>query len=186
MVRDLINSVDSKMDKALEHLGEELKTLRTGRATPALVDGIMVESYGQVVPLKQVASINTPDARQIAITPWDRSLMPAIEKAIRDSQSLGLTPNNDGTAIRLNIPPLTEERRRDIVKQVGEKVEQCHIAMRNIRHEVLNDIKKLERDKQATQDDVKFAEAELNKKIDQFKAKISELEKAKTAEIMQV
>ncbi|MBW3537962.1 ribosome recycling factor [Candidatus Parcubacteria bacterium] len=186
MVRALVDSANPKMDKALEHLGEELKGLRTGRASTALVGGLMVESYGQMLPLKQVATINTPDARTIAITPWDRSVLPAVEKVIRETQSLGLNPNNDGSTIRLNVPPLTEERRRDLVKNLGEKVEACHITLRNIRHDILNDVKRLEKDKQATQDDVKFAETELNKKIDQYRVKIDAIEKAKAAEIMQV
>ncbi|HSH31751.1 MAG TPA: ribosome recycling factor [Candidatus Saccharimonadales bacterium] len=186
MVRPLVAAADPKMDKALEHFSEELKGLRTGRASTALVEGLMVESYGQKLPFKQVASINTPDARTIAITPWDRSVLPAIEKVIRETQSLGLNPNNDGATIRLNIPPLTEERRRDLVKALGDKAEACHIALRNIRHDVLGEVKKLEKDKQATQDDVKFAETELNKKIDQYRARIDLIEKAKAAEIMQV
>jgi ribosome recycling factor len=136
--------------------------------------------------VKQLATIGTPDARTIAITPWDRNALPVIEKAIRESQSLGLTPNNDGINIRLNIPPLTEERRRDIVKSLGEKIEQCRIALRNIRHEILNEVKKLEKDKDATADDVKFAEQQLNKKIEEFQAKIEAVEKAKEAEIMQI
>lgn len=186
MVRETIEAVNSKMDKAVEHLREELRSVRTGRASTSLVEGLTVEVYGQPTPLKQVATLNTPDARTIAITPWDPSNLAMIEKAIRDSQSLGLTPNNDGHTIRLNIPPLTEERRREIAKTVGEKVEQCHISLRNLRHETLDAVKKLERDKQATQDDVKFAEAELNKKIDKYRLTIDEVAKAKEKEILEV
>lgn len=185
-VRDVIGSADAKMQKAVEHLQDELRSVRTGRATTALVDGLTVDVYGQAMPLKSLATISTPDARTITITPWDRSNLAPVEKVIRETQSLGLTPNNDGTNIRLNIPPLTEERRREIVKTVGEKVEGAHIAMRNIRHELLDEVKKLERDKQATQDDVKFAENELNKKIDQFREKVSEVQKAKEKEVMEV
>jgi ribosome recycling factor len=186
MVRELVDGVESKMEKALEHLKDDLGSLRTGRASVGMVDGLTIEYYGQVLPLKQLATIGTPDARTIAITPWDHNAMDPIEKTIRESQALGLTPNNDGHTIRLNIPPLTEERRRDIVKQMGEKVENCRISLRNLRHEVLNEVKKLEKSKDATQDDVKFAEEQLNKKIDQFQTKIEEIEKAKHAEIMQV
>jgi ribosome recycling factor len=186
MVRQLVEGVNAKMDKALEHLREELGSLRTGRATTGLVDGMSVEVYGQMMPIKQLASINTPDARTIAISPWDRNSMASIEKAIRENQTLGLNPSNDGSVIRLNIPPMTEDRRREIVKQLGTKVEECNIALRNARHDVLDEAKKLEKDKQITQDDLKFAEAELNKKIDVYKEKIEEIRLAKEKEIMEV
>lgn len=186
MVRNLVDGAGPKMDKAVEHLSEELGTIRTGRASVALVDGITVEYYGAPQPLKAIASINTPDARTIAITPWDKGAMTSIEKAIRETQSLGLNPMNDGNVIRLSIPPLTEERRREIAKGVGTKVEECRIALRNIRHDLLKEVQKLEKEKQATTDDVKFAEAELNKKIDQYHKRIEELEAAKTKELMEV
>jgi len=174
------------MDKALEHLAEELGGLRTGRASSALVDNIVVEYYGLTQPLKVVASINTPDARTIAITPWDKGAMTAVEKAIRETPSLGLNPNNDGSTIRLNIPALTEERRREIVKALGIKVEDCRIALRNIRHDALKEVQRLVKDKELTRDDEIFAEGELNKKIDQYQKKIEELEAAKTKELMAV
>lgn len=186
MVRALVESANPKMDKALEHLSEDLKSLRTGRASTALVENIVVEYYGTTQPLKAVASLNVPDGRTLAITPWDKTAMGPIEKAIRDNQALGLNPQNDGSVIRLNIPPLTEERRREIVKSLGSKVEDCRITLRNIRHEVLKEVQRMEKDKQATQDDVKFAEAELNKKIEQYQKRIEELEAAKTKELMEV
>ncbi len=186
MVREIVASVSPKMDKALVHLEEELKSLRTGRATTALVENIIVEQYGQHMPLITLATLSTPDARTIAITPWDRASVPAVEKALREAQSLGLNPNNDGSTIRLNIPPMTEERRRDIVKQLGQMVENCHIALRNLRHEALGEVKKLERDKKATTDDAKWSEEELNKKIDQYRLKIDAIQKTKEQEIMQV
>lgn len=186
MVRDTLDAANPKMDKALVHLEEELKGLRTGRASVALVDGLQVEYFGSMQPLKAVASITTPDAKTIAITPWDRGQLQVIEKAIREAQSLGLNPSNDGATIRLNIPPMTEERRRDITKVLGQKVEECRIALRNIRHEALDEVKKLEKAKQATQDDLKFAETELNKKIDQYQAKIEAISAVKEKEIMEV
>lgn len=186
MIQELLKDVDPKMQKALEHLGQELASIRTGRATTSLVDGITVDVYGQIMPLRQIATLGTPDAHTIAITPWDRSNLEPIEKAIRDTQSLGLTPNSDGQTIRLNIPQLTEERRKDIVKSMREKIEACHIAMRNIRHEALEEARKLEKAKQATQDELRFAEEQLNKKIDQSKAKVAELEAAKEKEIMAI
>src|SRR4051812_33044248 len=121
--RDLLKAAEPKMTKALEHLREELNALRTGRASVIMVDGLMVDYYGQPMQLKQLATIGTPDSRTIAITPWDRNAMDPIEKSIREAHSLGLTPNNDGHTIRLNIPPMTEERRRDVVKQLGDKAE---------------------------------------------------------------
>lgn len=186
MVREIVAGVNPNMDKAIIHLEEELKSLRTGRATTALVENIMVESYGQNMPLISLATLSTPDARTIAITPWDRSAVPNVEKALREAQSLGLNPNNDGSTIRLNIPPMTEERRRDIVKALGHMVEGCHITMRAVRHEALSDIKKLEKDKKATTDDVKWSEEELNKKIDHYRLKIDAIQKQKEIEIMQV
>lgn len=186
MVNDILKQADPKMDKALEHLREELRSIRTGRAQVALVDSLVVEVYGQPMQLKAVATISTPDARSIQITPWDRGNLQSIEKAIREAQSLGLTPNNDGTHIRLNIPAMTEERRREVVKALGDKVEQCHIALRNIRHDILGEVRRLEKAKQATQDDTKFAEEQLNKKIDKYRGLIEEIEQAKTKEIMEV
>src|SRR4051812_20051971 len=119
MVRQVIDNTPAKMDKALAHLEDELTSLRTGRASVGMVDGVTVDYFGTPQPLKAVASITTPDAKSIAITPWDRSMLQVIEKAIRDDQRLGLNPNNDGAVIRLSIPAMTEERRRDIIKILG-------------------------------------------------------------------
>lgn len=185
-IRGLVASADAKFDKALEHLDSELSSLRTGRASTNLVDGLNVDVYGQPMNLKTIATITTPDAKTIAISPWDKANLQPIEKMLRENSQLGLTPNNDGHTIRLNIPPLTEERRRDIVKSMGNIVESAHIAMRNSRHEILDEVKKREKAKEATQDDVKWAEEELNKKMTIYKAKVAEVEKAKTAEIMTV
>jgi ribosome recycling factor len=186
MIRPLIDSADPKMEKAIEHFEEDLKSLRTGRASTAIVDNVVVEYYGSVQPLKAMASVNTPDARSLAISPWDKGALASIEKAIRENQSLGLNPSNDGNVIRISIPAMTEERRREVVKSLGAKVEDCRVRLRNIRHDLLNEVKKLEKSKEATVDDVKFAEAELNKKIDQFQKRIDELEAAKAKEIMEV
>ena len=174
------------MDKALAHFAEDIKTLRTGRAAVSMLDGVTVEYYGSPQPLRNVAQVNAPDGRSLAVTPYDKSLVGPIEKAIRDNQTLGLNPTNDGNAVRITIPPMTEERRRDVVKALGSKVEECRIALRNIRHDVLNEAKRMEKAKEATTDDVKFAEEELNKKVVQFQKRIDELEAAKTKEIMEV
>lgn len=186
MVTGIVKAADGRMDKALDHLSEDLRSLRTGRAQTSLVENLIIEQWGQQVPLKTVATITTPDAQTIAISPWDKGLVAPIEKMIRETQSLGLNPSSDGNIVRLNVPPMTEERRREIVKDLGQKVEQCNIALRNIRHDILNEVKRLEKDKQATQDDVKYAEQELNRKIDGYKKKIDEIAKAKQAEIMTV
>ena len=186
MVNDLLKQAEPKMDKAVAHLEDELKSLRTGRATTALVDGLTVEVYGQAQPLKALATLASPDAHTIAITPWDPNAMTSIEKAIRDSQSLGLNPSNDGRVIRLNVPPLTEERRREIVKALNDKVESCHVVIRNIRHDVLNEVKRLEKDKQASRDDVRYAEEQLNKKIDHYRQITDQLRQAKEKDIMEV
>ena len=185
-VRSIVAAVDARMDKAVEHLQTQLVSLRTGRASTLLVENLMVEQYGQHMPLKSVATINTPDARTIAISPWDRSMVEVIEKLIRENQSLGMNPMSDGNIVRLNVPPMTEERRREVVKELGVKVEDAHISMRNLRHEVLGEIKKLEKAGEATQDDQKWAETELNKKIERYRAKVTEIAKAKEAEIMTV
>ena len=185
-VPEIVKAADSRMDKAISHLEEELRSLRAGRAQTALVENLTVENYGNQAPLKTVASINTPDAHTIAISPWDKNLVAPIEKMLRENQSLGLNPSSDGNVVRLNVPPMTEERRREIVKDLGAKLEQCHIALRQIRHDILNDVKKLEKSGSATQDDVKYAETELNKKIDIYRRKIDELAAAKQTEIMTV
>jgi ribosome recycling factor len=185
-VPDIIRTADPRMDKATQHLQEDLRSLRTGRATTALVENLTVEQYGSEVPLKAVATIGTPDAHTIAISPWDKTMVAPIEKMLRETQSLGLNPSSDGNVVRLNVPPMTEERRREIVKDLGTKVEQCHIALRQIRHDILGGVKKLEKAGEATQDDTKFAESELNKKIDRYKGQIDALAKAKETEIMTV
>jgi ribosome recycling factor len=186
MVRTMVEAVNPKMQKAVDHLAEELKSIRTGRASTAILDGVMVDHYGAVQPLKALASVSTPDARTIAITPWDKTAITAIEKSIRENSALGLNPMNDGSVVRLSIPALTEERRREVVKSLGSKIEDCRIALRNIRHDTLKDIQRLEKDKQASLDDVKFADTELNKLITLFQGKIEVLEVAKTKELMEV
>lgn len=186
MVREIVTQATPKMEKALEHFEHELNSLRTGRANVAMLDGVMVEYYGAVQPLKAMASITTPDARSLAVTPWDKGAMGPIEKAIRDNQALGLNPMNDGAVIRLSVPALTEERRKDIVKALGAKVEDCRIALRNARHDALNEAKRLEKAKEATTDDIKAVENEMAKLVEKFQKRIDEIEAAKTKDIMEV
>ena len=186
MVTGIIKAADPRMDKAVSHLSEDLQSLRTGRATTALVENLMVEQWGDQSPLKAVASITTPDAQTIAVSPWDKSMVSTIEKMIRENSSLGLNPMSDGNVVRMNVPPMTQERREAIVKDLGQKVEQCNIALRQIRHDVLNDVKRLTKEGSATQDDERYAEQELNKKMEVYKKKIDEISKAKEQEIMTV
>ncbi len=186
MVPQVVKQADPRMEKALQHLEEELRSLRVGRAQTALVENLTVEQYGQTMILKAVATITTPDAHTITISPWDKSMVAAIEKVLRENQALGLNPSSDGNVVRLNVPSMTEDRRRDIAKELGVKIENCQIVLRQIRHDILGEVKRLEKNGEATVDDMRFAEQELTKKIDIYKKKVDELAKAKEAEIMQV
>jgi len=185
-VQPILDATGPRMDKAVDHLREGLQGIRTGRASTSLVDSLTVEQYGQTMSIKAVATLSAPDAHTIMIAPWDKSMIPVIEKVIRETQSLGLNPGNDGNAIRLNIPPMTTERRQQLVKQVGEQIEACHVTIRNVRHDVLDEVRKLEKSGGASQDDVKYAEAELNKKIEAYRLKLEEIRRAKVAEITEV
>lgn len=185
-IPQIVKSAEPRMDKAIEHFGAELTSLRTGRATTSMVEGVLVEQFGQMVPLKTVATIATPDAQTISINPWDKNMVAVIEKTLREDQALGLNPSSDGNVVRLNVPPMTEERRREIVKDLGTKIESCNIALRQIRHDVLNEVKRLEKAGDATQDDAKYAEQTLTKQIEAAKQRIDTIAKAKEAEIMTV
>lgn len=186
MIKAIIDKTAPRMDKAVEHLQDGLRGIRTGRASTSLVDALTVEQFGQTMSIKAVATLSAPDAHTIMIAPWDKSMIPVIEKVIRETQSLGLNPGNDGNAIRLNIPPMTTERREQLVKQVGEQIESCHVSIRNVRHDILDEARKAEKNGGVSQDDVKFAEQELNKRIDTYRAKLEEIRRAKVAEIMEV
>jgi ribosome recycling factor len=185
-IPQLVKTAIPRMDKAVEHLEEDLRSLRVGRAATALVENLTVEQYGAPVPLKAVATITTPDAHTIAISPWDKGLVAPIEKMLRENQALGLNPSSDGNVVRLNVPPMSEERRHEIVKELGIKVEHCNISLRQVRHDLLNEVKKREKTGEATKDDAKFAETELGKLVDQAKQRIDALAKAKETEIMTV
>lgn len=180
---DLVKEADGRIQKAFEHLNEELKSIRTGRATPILVENISVDVYGQTMSLKQVASINTPDVKTLTITPWDPSNLAAIEAAIKADKNLGMNPNNDGKSLHLNIPPLTAERREVLVRQVGEKVEEANIVIRNIRHDILQSAKAAQDDKQISEDDYHKTEKELTAKIEEWKKRIESTADTKRAEI---
>lgn len=170
------------MNKALNHVAAELTKIRAGKANPSMLDGIMVPYYGATSPLNQVSSMTTPDARTIFIKPWEKGLIHEIEKAIRDA-NLGLNPQNDGQQVIINIPMLTEERRRQLVKQVGGECEHGKVSIRSIRKEINEQLKKI---KGVSEDDVKNAEEHVQKLTDDYSAKIDALMKKKEAEIMTV
>jgi ribosome recycling factor len=176
---------EQKMGKAVEALEHDLTTIRTGRANPALVDRLSVEYYGSEMPLNQIAGITVPEARLLLIQPWDKSAISAIEKAIQRSE-LGLNPSNDGTVIRIVLPQLTEERRRDLVRLVNRRVEEGRVAIRNVRRDAHDHLRKLRRENLATEDDLKQAEAELQKRTDRFIAEADRVGKAKEEEVMAV
>ncbi len=179
-----IEDASEHMEKTLKHLGQELTKIRAGRAMPTMVDGIMVDYYGNPTPLNQVASINTPDARTLMIKPWEKTLVGEIEKAIINSD-LGLNPQNDGEVVRLNIPPLTEERRVSLVKQVKNEGEQGKISIRNIRKDANENLKKLLKE-HVSEDEVKKAEQRIQALTDEYVKKIDALLTKKEEEIMHV
>lgn len=185
MIRDLMKETRSRMDGALNSLIGDLAAYRTGRANPQLVDRIIVEYYGTEVPLNQMAVISVPEAQQIAIRPYDAGSLPAIERAILKSD-LGIMPNNDGKIIRLNIPRLTEERRRDLSRLVGRRVEEAKVAVRNVRRDALNDLRDFEKEKMITEDDLHRGIDDLNDLTEEYIKKIDEIGAQKEAEIMEV
>jgi ribosome recycling factor len=185
VIKDLLKDADSRMQGAIHALHEDLAGIRTGRANPGLVEKLQVEYYGAPTPLMQLASISVPEARSLMIKPFDSTTVKAIEKAILASD-LGLTPNNDGKIIRLNLPPLTEERRRDLTKHVHARLEDARVALRNVRRDVLKDMKDYENEKLISEDDLTRGEAEVQKLMEHFNAEVDKLGAAKEHEIMEV
>jgi len=173
-----------KFQTANEHFQSELKKLRTGRASASMLDGVMVVAYGSPMPLIQVATVTAPEAQLIQITPFDPTNLQAIATAIRDNQSLGLNPSDDGRVVRVPVPPLTEERRREISKQVGAKQEDCMVTLRNIRHDAMDAIDKLKKDKEIGEDDAKRLEKQVDDAMNKTKMDVEAASKAKEAEIM--
>jgi ribosome recycling factor len=185
MLEDVLKDTEAKMNKAIEATRSDFASIRTGRATPALLDRLTVEAYGAQVPLKQVASVSSPDGRSLLIAAFDRNSVGSIRKAIETSD-LGLTPNIDGNSIRLSIPPLNEERRKDLVKIVRKKSEEHKIAIRNIRHQGVDAIKGLQKNGEITEDGVKRGSDQVQKLTDRFVKQIDELLGHKEKEIMEV
>jgi len=185
MQKELRRKTVEKMDGTLEALKKDFASIRTGRAALALLDGIMVDYYGTPTPIQQVASLSIPDPRQIAIQPWEPRIIPEIEKAIMKSD-LGLTPSNDGKMIRIMIPALTEERRKQLVKVVKKRAEEAKVSVRNIRRDTNEELKKLEKEEHISEDDVKKFHAEIQKLTDSSIEKVDEVLSHKENEIMEV
>jgi len=184
-VKDLLKDAESRMRGAIQSLSEDLAAIRTGRASPALVEKLHVDYYGVPTHLMQLASISVPEPRSIMIKPFDASSVKDIERAIRAS-NIGLNPNSDGKVIHLNLPPLDEERRRDLVKQMHHRLEEARVAVRNIRRDLHNDIRDYEKEKLITEDDLKRGEDDLQKLTDKYVEEIAKHGHAKEAEIMEV
>ncbi|MBN1665430.1 MAG: ribosome recycling factor [Anaerolineales bacterium] len=185
MLTEVYAEAKSRMKGAIQALDEDLSAIRTGRASPALVERLQVEYYGAPTPLIQLASIGVPEPRSLLIRPYDATTLKAIEKAILASD-LGLTPNNDGKSIRLNLPPLTEERRRDLVKVVRNRVEEARVAIRNVRRDSIRDLREFESEKMISEDDLKRGEEDLQKFTDNFIEEINQIGERKEQEVMEV
>jgi len=185
MLKDAYKEAEARMKTALQTLEGELGGIRTGRASPALVERLHVEYYGSPTPLIQLASISVPESRSLVIRPFDATSLKAIERAIQASD-LGLTPNNDGKVIRLNLPPLTEERRRELVKQVHHRAEETRVIMRNIRRDLIKDLREFEEEKLISEDELTEGEEELQKITDRYIEEINKAGEHKEKEIMEV
>lgn len=177
---------EEKLNQAVAHFQEDIKKVRTGRAHPSMLDSVMVTAYGTPMPLNQVANVLAPEAQLLQITPFDPANLQAIASAIRDNPSLGLNPMDDGRVVRVPIPPLTEERRRELAKTLGAKLEDAMIAMRNVRHDAMEAIDKAKKDKQIGEDDAKRLEKQIDESMTKAKTEAEAAAKAKEAEIMTV
>lgn len=185
MIKEVISEANDRMNKAVDALKKDYSTLRAGRATPALLDKIQVDYYGAPTPISQMANIAVPEPRLLTIQPWDKSVLADIERAILKSD-LGLTPNNDGTVIRLNIPQLTQERRNELVKVVKKKAEECRVAIRNVRRDANDQMKLLKKEGEISEDDERRAEDEVQKMTDKHIKDADHILEVKEAEIMEV
>jgi len=185
MIEETLKDAEHRMQSAVAALDREMDTIRTGRARPSLVEGLKVEYYGTPTPLNQLATINAPEPRLITIQPWDKTQLGAIEKAIQKSD-LGLTPTNDGNLIRLVIPQLNEERRKELVKVVHKKVEEGRVAVRNVRRDALEHLRKAQHEKQITDDDERHAQERLQKITDKYVAEVDKHGHTKEQELLEV
>ena len=184
-INSIKNDAKIRMDKTIESLKSDFGGLRAGRAHASLLDGIMVEAYGSLTPISQVGTVSVPDARTLSVSVWDKSVAKSVEKALRESD-LGLNPVSDGNLIRIPIPPLSEERRKELGKVAGKYAEQNKVALRNIRRDALDEVKKLKKDNLISEDEEKRAENEIQKLTDDAVKKVDELQSQKEKDIMQV
>ncbi len=184
-MEEVLNKAKEKMEKVVKNFETELKGIRTGKASVHMLDGIMVNYYGAPTPINQVATISTPDPTLIVIQPWDVNVIPEIEKAILSSD-IGITPSNDGKVVRLPVPPLTEERRKQLVKNVHQITEEKRVSIRHIRHEAREKIQKMQKNKEISEDDEKRGLDKVQKLTDEYIKKIDEMAKAKEKELMKV
>ncbi len=184
MVEEVYKEAEGKMKKTIEILAQEFLRIRTGRANPALLDGIKIDYYGTQIPLKQIASIGVPEPRTLVIQAWDKSAVPEIEKAIYKAD-LGLTPSVEGNIVRINLPPLTEERRKELIKLVSKLAEDSRVAVRNIRRDAIEKLKKMEKEKEISEDDFHVAQKKIQELTDKYIEKIEEILKKKEKEIME-
>lgn len=185
MVKDILQETENKMKKAVEVVRQEFIKIRTGKATTTLLDGIKVDYFGTLMPLNQVGTVGTPDIRMITVTPWDKGMIGPIEKAIL-AANIGLNPANDGTVIRLPVPPLNEERRKELVKLIKKFAEDGRVALRNIRRDAIDQLKKSEKEEHFSEDERKRGEEEVQKRIDKHIKEIESLITHKEKEIMEV
>ncbi len=185
MIEDIKKDAATRMKKSVESLRNDLRKVRTGRAHPSLLESLSVEYYGSSVPLRQVANITVEDARTLAVAPWEKPMVAVVEKAIIDSD-LGLTPNSAGMVIRVPLPPLTEQRRRDLTRIVRNEAEGGRVAVRNIRRDAIGDLKELQKEKLISEDDERRAQEEIQKLTDRFVAEIDEVLAEKEAELMEI
>ena len=185
MLDEIFQDAEDRMQKSVEHLRQEFATLRTGRATPALLEGVKVDYYGTSTPLNQIASITAPEPRLLVVQPWDKNAVKAIEKAIQTSD-LGLNPASDGHVLRIPIPELTEERRKELVKYVHKLAEEARVAVRNVRRDANEHIKRLEKEHEISEDESRRGLDKIQKLTDQYVQKVDELAKNKEEEIMTI
>lgn len=184
-MENLLAATKGRMEKCLDSLERDYKTIRAGRANPSVLDKITVDYYGCPTPLNQMAAISVPEPKMIMIQPWDASTLRSIEKAINTSD-LGINPSNDGKVIRLIFPPLTEERRRELVKEVSKRAEEAKVAIRNVRRDAMDDLKKLKKNNEITEDDQKTGEKKLQDITDSYVKQTDEMEKKKEQEILSI
>lgn len=184
-VEQVIKDAETKMKHAIDAMVHDFSSYRTGRASSSVLERVHVDYYGTETPVNQIANVSTPEPRQLLIQPYDKTALAAIERAILKSD-LGINPINDGTGIRLNFPPMTEERRRDMVKMVNSRTEQAVVAIRNVRRDANEHLKSMQKNKEISEDDLKHDEARVQKLTDKFIADVHELQKKKDAELMEV